>query len=91
LPPSRLCPSASVNYFICGSPTPDRTAIEEREQAMDLNYLFHRQQVERSLAQAAASEAARRIHQELAEEYERQIVAVSGGKVSFLGGELRTG
>ena len=57
---------------------------------MDLNYLFHRQQVERTLAQAASSEAARRIHQELAEEYERQIVAVSGGKVSFLGGELRT-
>ena len=56
---------------------------------MDLNYLFHRQQVERSLAQAASSEAARRIHEELAEEYERQIVAVSGGKVSFLGGELR--
>jgi hypothetical protein len=57
---------------------------------MDLNYLFHRQQVERSLAQAAASEAARKIHEELAEEYERQIVAVSGGKVAVLDGDLKT-
>lgn len=50
---------------------------------MDLNYLFHRQQVERTLAHAAASEAARKIHLELAEEYERRIVAMSDGKVSF--------
>lgn len=55
---------------------------------MDLNYLFHRQQVERSRAEVAASEAARNIHEALAEEYERQIVALSEGKVSFLGGEL---
>ncbi|MES2119128.1 MAG: hypothetical protein V4513_00950 [Pseudomonadota bacterium] len=50
---------------------------------MDLNYLFHRQQVERTMAQAAASEAARLIHLELAEEYERRIVAMSDGTVSF--------
>lgn len=50
---------------------------------MDLNYLFHRQQVERTLAQAAASEAARHIHLELAEEYERRILALSEGKISF--------
>lgn len=50
---------------------------------MDLNYLFHRQQIERSLARAAASEAARKVHEELAEEYERRIVAVSAGDVSF--------
>lgn len=50
---------------------------------MDLNYLFHRQQVERSLADAAASEAARRIHLELAEEYERQILALSEGDMTF--------
>jgi hypothetical protein len=56
---------------------------------MDLNYLFHRQQVERSRADAAASEAARRIHEELAAQYERQIAALSEGKVSFLGGERR--
>ena len=56
---------------------------------MDLNYLFHRQQVERSRAEVAATEAARRIHAELAEEYERQIVALSEGKVSFLDGEFQ--
>ena len=50
---------------------------------MDLNYLFHRQQVERTMAQAAASEAARTIHLELAEQYERRIVELSEGKVSF--------
>ena len=50
---------------------------------MDLNYLFHRQQIERSLARAAASEAARKVHEQLAEEYERRIVAISAGEVSF--------
>lgn len=53
---------------------------------MDLNYLFHRQQIERSRAETAASEAARRIHEELAEEYERQIATLSEGKVTFLAG-----
>lgn len=53
---------------------------------MDLNYLFLRQQVERSRADAAASDAARKIHEELAAEYERQIEVLSEGKVSFLGG-----
>ena len=53
---------------------------------MDLNYLFHRQQVERTRADAAASDAARKIHEELAAQYEQQIVALSDGKVSFLGG-----
>lgn len=58
---------------------------------MDLNYLFHRQQVERSRAEAATSDAARKIHLELADEYERQIVAASEGKVSFPDGELQAG
>jgi hypothetical protein len=40
---------------------------------MDLNYLFHRQQVERALADAAASEPARVAHEELAQRYEAQI------------------
>ncbi|HEY1143611.1 MAG TPA: hypothetical protein VGE68_06215 [Sphingomicrobium sp.] len=40
---------------------------------MDLNYLFHRQQVERSLADAATSETARKAHQELAGRYEDEI------------------
>jgi hypothetical protein len=50
---------------------------------VDLNYLFHRQQVERSRAKAAASEAARKIHEELAREYEHQIEQLSDGNVSF--------
>jgi hypothetical protein len=50
---------------------------------VDLNYLFHRQQVERSRAKAAASEAARRSHEELAKKYEQQIERLSEGKVSF--------
>ena len=40
---------------------------------MDLNYLFHRQQVERTLANAAGCEEARRAHEELALRYEAKI------------------
>lgn len=40
---------------------------------MDLNYLFYRQQIERSMAEAAGSAAARKIHEELASVYEEQI------------------
>lgn len=40
---------------------------------MDLNYLFFRQQVERSRAAVSASDAARQAHEELAEAYEEQI------------------
>lgn len=40
---------------------------------MDLNYLFHRQQVERSLAETAKSAAARDAHQDLASRYEAMI------------------
>lgn len=50
---------------------------------MDLNYLLHRQQVERSLAEAAPSEAARKAHQELARHYEEQIEALSGDMFSI--------
>lgn len=45
---------------------------------MDLNYLLHRQQIERSLAETALSEAARKAHQELAQQYEEQIEALTG-------------
>jgi len=45
----------------------------EREGLTDLNYLFFRQQVERSRAEVAASDAARKAHEELAEAYEEQI------------------
>lgn len=50
---------------------------------MDLNYLFHRQQVEKSRADSASSEEARLAHEELAREYERQIAKLSNGDVSF--------
>ena len=50
---------------------------------MDLNYVFHRQQVERSLADAAWSKAARRAHQELARAYELEIERRSGGRILF--------
>ena len=50
---------------------------------MDLNYLFHRQQVERSKATAADSDAARKSHEELAKLYEDEIRRASDGKVSF--------
>ena len=40
---------------------------------MDLNYLYYRQQIETSMAEAAHSDAARKVHGELAEEYEKRI------------------
>lgn len=50
---------------------------------MDLNYVFLRQQVERSLAEAADSTAAREAHEELARAYEKQIERKSGGRILF--------
>jgi len=40
---------------------------------VDLNYLFHRQQVERHRAETANSQEARVAHEELARRYEQQI------------------
>lgn len=50
---------------------------------MDINYLFLRQQVERSRAEAAASEEARRAHHQLAAEYERLIERATRGRINF--------
>ena len=50
---------------------------------MDLNYLFLRQQVERSLAKSADSAEARAAHEELARAYELEIARKSGGQISF--------
>ena len=44
---------------------------------MDLNYLFHRQQVERTRADAAESDEARVAHEQLARCYEAQINQVT--------------
>jgi hypothetical protein len=51
---------------------------------VDINYLFLRQQMERSRAQTATSEVARRIHQQLADEYERLIEDATAGRVTFV-------
>ena len=50
---------------------------------MDINYLLHRQQIERSLADAAQSEEARRAHEVMASRYEEQIQQISAGSISF--------
>lgn len=50
---------------------------------MDINYLFHRQQIERSRANATTSDVARDIHDQLAAEYERQIEQVTDGRITF--------
>ena len=49
---------------------------------MDLNYLLHRQQVERSHAERASTNAARKAHEELARRYEQQIEALAGNAFS---------
>ena len=52
---------------------------------MDLNYLFHRQQVERSRSENANSETARSAHEELAKRYEEQIETLTGDEFHFPG------
>lgn len=51
---------------------------------MDINYLFLRQQTERSWAKAATSDVARKIHEQLASEYERLIENATDGRISFV-------
>jgi hypothetical protein len=51
---------------------------------VDINYLFLRQQTERSRADHAASDIARKIHQQLANEYERLIEDATEGRISFV-------
>lgn len=50
---------------------------------MDLNYLFHRQQVERSRSETAETREARTVHEELAKRYEKRIETVTGDDYSF--------
>lgn len=58
---------------------------------MDVNYLFLRQQIERSRAAAATSHTVRRIHEQLADEYERLIEDASGGRIGFVPLQPRSG
>jgi hypothetical protein len=51
---------------------------------VDINYLFLRQQTERSRANGAASDIARKIHEQLANEYERLIEDATEGRISFV-------
>jgi hypothetical protein len=51
---------------------------------VDINYLFLRQQMERSRAKTATSPVARKIHERLAKEYERQIEEATRGRVTFV-------
>jgi hypothetical protein len=51
--------------------------------ASDLNYLFHRQQVEHSRAKAARTDEAREIHAKLAKKYEEQIEQLTGDEFTF--------
>lgn len=51
---------------------------------MDINYLFLRQQMERSRADTAASDIARKIHEQLADQYERLIEDATRGRISFV-------
>ena len=50
---------------------------------MDLNYLFLRQQVERTLAEHAQSLPAREAHEGLARQYELEIERRTGGQIIF--------
>lgn len=58
---------------------------------MDINYLFLRQQTERSRAGTATSDVARKIHEQLADEYERLIEDATNGRISFISPDVRTG
>jgi hypothetical protein len=51
---------------------------------VDVNYLFLRQQMERSRAATATSDVARRIHEQLANEYERLIEDATQGRVTYV-------
>jgi hypothetical protein len=53
---------------------------------VDINYLFHRQQTERSRAQASTSDVARKIHDQLASEYERLIEDATDRRITFVHG-----
>jgi hypothetical protein len=52
---------------------------------VDLNYLLYRQQIERSKADNASCDEARRAHAQLAELYEHAIEKLTEGNLSFFG------
>jgi hypothetical protein len=66
-----------------GRPQRGRTNAT-RETEVDINYLLLRQQTEKSCAEAATTEEARRIHEQLANQYERLIEQATNGRISFV-------
>jgi hypothetical protein len=54
-----------------------------RRTIVDLNYLFHRQQVERTRAEGAETDAARAVHEELAKQYEERIEELTANGFHF--------
>ena len=63
------------------------TPALKRRTILDLNYLFHRQQVERTRAEGARHEAARTAHEELAKQYEERIEELTSDEFFFPKGE----
>ena len=63
---------------------PQLRGADGRQAVVDVNYLFLRQQMERSRAATATSDVARKIHEQLADEYERLIEDATEGRVSFV-------
>jgi hypothetical protein len=57
---------------------------------MDLNYLLHRQQIERIRAEFAASGEARQAHAELASLYEQAIEERTMGRLRFVTAHAQT-
>jgi hypothetical protein len=51
---------------------------------VDIKYLLLRQQTERSRAETATSDVARKIHEQLADQYEQQIEDATQGRVTFV-------
>ena len=56
---------------------------QQPEAVVDLNYLFHRQQVERTRSEEAESDEARTAHEELARRYEEQIEELTADEFHF--------
>jgi len=53
------------------------------EIEVDLNYLFHRQQVERTRSETARSVEARTAHEQLAKGYEQRIETLTSDEFHF--------
>ncbi len=64
-----------------------RHRLALREDSTDLNYLFFRQQVERSRAETARCDAARKAHEEFARRYEVQIEQLTAESFHFPWGD----